>query len=178
MSVTVFSRAYLDDLVALSVASPRLRQHRNVHADYAEPCQRLFNAIEPASYIQPHRHARDPGREMMMAVRGLMALVVFDEGGNVLEAVKFGVGRFGQEPDCAVGVETSAGAWHTVISLYPGSVLLEVKAGPFDPAQPKEPAPWAPSEGSAEAPAYLRQLKTVVLCHLYDAWQARNASPA
>jgi len=37
-------------------------------------------------------------------------------------------------------------------------VLLEVKAGPFDPNQPKDLAPWAPEEGSDAAANYLNRL--------------------
>jgi hypothetical protein len=40
----------------------------------------------------------------------------------------------------------------------PGCVLLEIKAGPFDPKQPKNLATWAPEEGSAEARDYLNRL--------------------
>ena len=43
-------------------------------------------------------------------------------------------------------------------SLEPGCVLLEVKAGPFDPNQPKDLAPWAPVEGSVAAADYLNRL--------------------
>jgi hypothetical protein len=32
---------------------------------------------------------------------------------------------------------------------------LEVKAGPFDPSQPKDLAPWAPEEGTNPAKDYL-----------------------
>ena len=36
-------------------ASPRLRMNYNFH-DLADPVQRMLNAIEPESYIRPHRH--------------------------------------------------------------------------------------------------------------------------
>ena len=156
MSIKVFSPDYMDDLVFQAKAAPRRRQHRNIHTDYADPCQRLFNAIEPDSYIRPHRHGVVPRAETMIAVRGLMVLVTFDDYGNVVDIVRFGVDGDGQ--DVAVGVEILPGCWHTVISQKPGSVLLELKAGPFDPAHPKEMAPWAPEEGSAEAVGYLQGL--------------------
>ncbi len=152
----LFSADYLNDLTAQAQGSPRKRQHRNVHESYADPCQRLFNAIEPGSYIHPHRHAADPRDELLIAVRGLMALVTFDEQGKVTGVVRFGVDRNGE--GLAVGAEVPANTWHTVIALVPGCVLLEVKAGPFDPNQPKDLAPWAPDEGSAAAAKYLEKL--------------------
>lgn len=156
----VFSADYLNELTAQAQRSPRKRQHRNIHESYADPCQRLFNAIEPGSYIRPHRHAADPRDELLIAVRGSMALVTFDEQCKVTGVVRFGVDRNGE--GFAVGAEVPANTWHTVIALEPSCVLLEVKAGPFDPNQPKDLAAWAPDEGSAAAAEYLEKLKESV----------------
>lgn len=158
MIAKVFSANYLDDLVLQAIASPRKRQHRNIHADYADPCQRLFNAIEPESYLRPHCHGSAQGFEMLIAVRGLLKLVLFDDAGQIANVVAFGAGRHQLEANVAAGVETTPGQWHTVIALESGSVLLEVKAGPFDPSAPKYPAPWAPEEGTVEGLAYHREL--------------------
>ena len=152
----VFSAEYLNELTAQAQSSPRKRQHRNIHESYVDPCQRLFNAIEPGSYIRPHRHAADPKDELLIAVRGLMALVTFDEQGQVTGVERFGLDR--NREGFAIGAEVQANTWHTVIALEPGCVLLEVKAGPFDPNQPKDLAAWAPDEGSAAATEYLKKL--------------------
>jgi cupin fold WbuC family metalloprotein len=152
----VFSAEYLNELIAKVQGNPRKRQHRNIHESYHDPCQRLFNAIEPGSYICPHRHVTDPRDELLIAVRGSMALVTFDEKGVVTAVVRFGTDRNGDA--LAVGAEVPSKTWHTVIALEPGCVLLEVKAGPFDPSQPKNLAPWAPDEASPEALAYLDKL--------------------
>ena len=53
-------------------------------------------------------------------------------------------------------------AWHTVIPLTPGSILFEIKAGPFDPSLAKEWAPWAPEEMTAESEIYLSKLHECV----------------
>ena len=42
---------------------------------------------------------------------------------------------------------------------YTRLILCEVKEGPFDPQKAKEFAPWAPSEGSANAQDYFDQLR-------------------
>ena len=156
MTMQVFKAEMLKDLVDQAKVSSRLRQHKNIHTSYQEPCQRLFNAIEVGSYIRPHKHASDPRDEMLVAVRGQMALLSFDDDGAVVDVVRFGSEAFG--PELAVGVELSANTWHTVVALVPGCVLLVVKAGPFDPNQPKDLAPWAPEEGSSLVPDYLMRL--------------------
>jgi cupin fold WbuC family metalloprotein len=156
----IFNADYLNELSDKARGNPRKRQHQNLHQSYDDPCQRLFNAIEPGSYIRPHRHATDPRDELLIAVRGSMALVTFDTQGMVTEVVHFGAFRSGE--DFAAGVELPAGTWHTVIALETGCILLEVKTGPFDPSQPKDLAPWAPDEGTPAAFTYLNQLISMI----------------
>ena len=55
----------------------------------------------------------------------------------------------------AAGVLVPAGTWHTVLALDDDAILFETKAGPFDPAAPKEPAPWG-RVGSGLEFAHLR----------------------
>lgn len=163
MRLKIFSTEYIDSLVAQATESSRMRQHRNIHTDFSDPCQRLFNAIEPDSYIRPHMHGRVPRTETMIAVRGLIVLFTFDNRGHILETVPFGVDF--KQPDIAVGVEIPPMCWHTVIAMKSGSVLLELKAGPFEPDQPTEVAPWAPEDGSADAKRYLQTLFSLASCH-------------
>jgi cupin fold WbuC family metalloprotein len=156
----VFDDAFLSRLVEQSRGNSRLRQHLNIHQSYEEPVQRLFNAIEPNSYIRPHRHLSDPRNELLIAIRGQMALFVFDDEGNITTSVLLGTEGAGERFNAAI--EVSSADWHTVIALTPGSVLLEVKAGPFDPERPKDYAPWAPAEASPESSDYLRGLLRLV----------------
>ena len=81
-----------------------------------------------------------------------MAMVTFDDQGAVTNVLRFGTERHGDQ--LAVGAEVSSSTWHTVIALEPGCVLLEVKAGPFDPNQPRYLAPWAPDETPVAARAF------------------------
>ncbi len=159
----VITADYLDDLSGQAHKSPRKRQHLNIHEDYQDPCQRLFNALEPETYIRPHRHSSDPKTELLIAVRGLMSLVVFNEDGTINWVLRFGTNH--KIKGLALGAEISPNTWHTVIALESGSVLLEVKAGPFDPSLPKDLAPWAPEEGADATLSYLDQLKKSLSQH-------------
>lgn len=154
--IKIFSGDILTSLVHEAISNTRRRQHLNIHESYREPCQRLFNAIEPSSYIRPHRHLTDPKNELLVALRGKMALVTFDNDGEILNVIHFGSELYGKE--LSVGVEVSSDIWHTVLALEHGSVLLEVKQGPFDLSQPKDFAPWAPEEGSPLAGTYFATL--------------------
>lgn len=156
----IFDAGYLKALIDEAKSNSRFRQHRNVHESYDDPSQCLLNAIEPHSYIRPHRHASDPKEERLFALRGSMALVIFNNAGNVTEIVNFGTERYGN--DLAVGASVSSHQWHTVIALEEGSILCEVKAGPFDPMQPKDLASWAPCEGTPMANDYVKRLHEFV----------------
>ena len=148
----IFDADYLNELTADARGNQRKRQHKNVHQSYSEPCQRFFNGIEPDSYIRPHKHSRPNGNELLVAVRGLFSLLVFDELGAVNNAFLFGSCSLTE--NLPVGCEVPENTWHTVIALSAGSVLLEVKAGPFLPERAKQFAQWAPEEGSSAALKY------------------------
>lgn len=140
----------------------RARQHQNIHLSYDDPCQRLLNAIGVGSYIRPHRHSLDPKIETLVAVRGLFALVTFDPSGEIDGIIRFGSEKYDDILAPNVGVELHPGVWHTVAALTDGAVLLEVKAGPFNPGAAKEFAPWAPEEGTDEAVHYMQSLRLAV----------------
>lgn len=160
MNIKVFTKSLLNDLICAARQSPRTRQHLNIHESYSDPCQRLFNAIGFDSYIRPHRHSLDPQTESLFAICGAFALIAFDDCGTPEAVIRFGVG-----PEAsAAGVEVGPDTWHTVLALTEGAVLLEMKAGPFDPTAAKELASWAPEEGSSEASGYLISLRAVLQC--------------
>ncbi|MDP2127578.1 MAG: WbuC family cupin fold metalloprotein [Pseudohongiella sp.] len=159
MTIKQFDAKYLSSLTGEAFNSARARQHRNIHTSYEDPCQRFMNAIGMDSYIRPHRHAIDPKAETLIAVRGMFALISFDDNGAVHEIIRFATERYAVEHDLAVGVGLTPGIWHTIVALQPGSILLELKAGPFNPQAAKEPAPWAPEEGTAEGASYLQALR-------------------
>jgi cupin fold WbuC family metalloprotein len=159
MEIENFSSGFLDALSQQAEQAIRQRQHKNIHQHYNDPCQRLFNAIGIDSYIRPHRHSIDPKEECLIAVRGRMALLVFDDIGQVEQVIRFGAQTNEVQQAIGVGVNLPAGIWHTVIAEVPGSILFEVKPGPFKPEQAKEYAAWAPEEDAPEAVEYLIELK-------------------
>lgn len=150
--IKLIDTTLLDEVSAEARQSPRKRKNRNFHADDAQPGHRLLNAIEPGSYIMPHRHL-DPNKgETMVVLRGALGLVTFDDAGAVVDTLRVSHG------DTPMGVDIPHGTWHTVFALEPGTVFLEAKAGPYLPLTAEEKAPWAPGEGDPAAPAFLAAL--------------------
>lgn len=143
--VKVFPAESLDRLSAEASASPRRRKNLNVHPVLTDPIQRLFNGMEPGTYVRPHRHPRAEGWELMLAARGSFAILTFDIQGTVLERIHVSA-REGSE-----AAEIPPYVWHAVVSLEPGTVMFEVKPGPYSPLEDKDFAPWAPLEGEPQA---------------------------
>ena len=155
--ITLIDNALLDEVCAEAAASPRRRKNRNLHPTDAHPAHRLLNAMQPDSYIPPHRHL-DPNKdETFLVLRGLLGLVIFDDAGNVVQSAKVGAGG------TAIGVDIPHGTWHTALALEPDTVFLEAKAGPYLPFTEGEKAPWAPPENAPEAAPYLAGLKVHVI---------------
>jgi cupin fold WbuC family metalloprotein len=150
--IRLIDSTLLDEVIAEARTSPRQRKNRNFHTSDAQPGHRLLNAIEPGSYIMPHRHL-DPNKgETMIVLRGTLGLVSFDDAGNIIDAVKVSHGGSAQ------GVDIPHATWHTVFALETGTVFLEAKAGPYLPLTEDEKATWAPAEGDSAAADYLARL--------------------
>ena len=154
--ITLIDNALLDEVCAEAAASPRRRKNRNFHPTDDHPGHRLLNAMQPDSYIPPHRHL-DPNKdETFVVLRGLLGLFVFDDAGAVTHSVRVGAGA------AAMGVDIPHGTWHTAVALAPDTVFLEAKAGPYLPFTEAERAPWAPVENAPEVAGYLAILKALV----------------
>lgn len=78
----LIDRKLLTWLSAQAAANPRLRQNFNIHESNDEACQRLLNAVQPGSYIRPHRHLTFAKPESFVGLRGRIALLIFDKTGG------------------------------------------------------------------------------------------------
>lgn len=152
--ITIGSQS-LDTLVADARANPRRRRNLNIHSSEQAACQRLFNAIEPDSYVPPHRHLDPAKDETFVWIRGRLGVIEFDTTGRIADIAVLG-------PAESVSVTIPSGAFHAIFALEPGSIFFESKAGPYNPLAPAEKAAWAPAEGSPECAAYLAGLKTMI----------------
>jgi len=154
-SVKQVTDGILDRLTEEAARTPRRRVNLNLHQSYQDPCQRLFNAVEPGSYIRPHRHLSPPRAEAFIAIRGRLAVITFSDSGGLKEVLIFA-------PDSPlVGVEIEPGEWHSLVSLEEGSLVFEVKPGPYEPVSDKDWPSWAPAENSREAATYLARLESL-----------------
>ncbi len=150
---TWIDTALLEHVSGLAATSPRGRRNFNFHRSETDASHRLLNAIEPGSYICPHRHLDAAKDETLVVVRGRLGAVVFDEAGSVIDTAVLVAG--GER----CGINLLHGTYHTVLALEAKTVFFESKAGPYRPLEIAEQAPWAPVEGARDAQAYLAALR-------------------
>ena len=148
----IVSDKILNELSLKAANSPRLRLNLNFHEDLADPMNRMLNAFEPGTYIQPHKHENPDKREVFIVLRGQLLMVIFDDSGNPADFILL-------DPTKGTYViEIPPRTWHSVISLESGTVVYEIKDGPYIPITDKNFAPWAPKEDDENCGEYLARL--------------------
>jgi len=143
------NEAFISDTSKKAKNSPRLRMNFNFHKEDSATLQRMLNAMEPGTYIQPHKHENPDKVEAFFALRGRILVVEFSNEGEIIEHIVLDAikGNY--------GVEIPPRTWHTLISLDFGSVAYEVKDGPYNVIVDKNFAPWAPPEGDKNCTIYI-----------------------
>jgi cupin fold WbuC family metalloprotein len=151
--IKTIDTAKIHEISAQAAASPRLRSNFNLHPELSDPVQRFLNAIEPGSYVRPHRHVEPiPKWELFVVLSGAIAILSFDDAGQVIERVE--LDALGGN----IAAEIPPSDWHSVVALKPGTVLFEFKQGPYAPASAKDFAAWAPLEGEPGSAAMVERL--------------------
>jgi len=125
-------------LLAEAEASPRRRSHLLLHAGHDDQVQRLLIALQPGSYVRPHQHSQQ--WEMLVLHRGRLDVLAFTPDGAL--AARHRLDR--SAPVIQIPLKT----WHAGVALEAGTIVLEVKPGPY---RPNEFADWAPEEGTPAA---------------------------
>ena len=126
----------------------RKRKNHNFHSAASDPMHRMLHAMEPDTYVQPHKHENPHKREAFIILQGRVAAIEYNDQGEVCDWIIMDpkTGNF--------GMEVAPRHWHSLICLESGSVVYEVKDGPWDPADDKFFATWAPKEGDAGCCAF------------------------
>lgn len=122
----VINQQILDELTARAKESPRLRMNLDLRNSPEDLSQRMLNAIEPGTVLPVHRHLKSS--ETVVCLRGHFEEYFYDADGRLTEVIDMTPG--------ALLLNIPAGQWHSLKSLESGTVLLEVKDGPYVPIGP------------------------------------------
>ena len=154
-SYMLITAADIAATAAQAATVARKRINHNYH-DLADSVQRMLNAVEPDSYVRPHRHVTPPKTETFLIMQGRLAVLLFDDAGlithtHILDGIVL------------KGIDIKPGLWHSIVALDSGTVVFEVKDGPYVPATDKDFASWAPPENTAAAQEYLQYMKKQIV---------------
>ena len=121
----LLNKALLDKISAEAKQSPRLRKNFNLHESLDAPSQRLFNALQPGTKLEIHRHTTTS--ETCIVIRGSIRYTLYDDNKNVIDSfvLKSGSDNF--------GFNVPAGQWHCYEPLEADTVIFGCKDGPYIP---------------------------------------------
>ena len=120
------TQGLLDCLTEQAKASPRLRMNLDLRNSPEDGSQRMLNAIEPGSPLPIHRHRKSS--ETVVCLRGRLVEEFYDEVDRICtETIEL------SPRGSVVPLNIPIGQWHTARALESGTVILEMKDGPYEP---------------------------------------------
>ena len=120
----------LDEVTQQAKDNPRLRMNYNFHESLDAKAQRLLNALEPGTLLPIHRHPHTA--ETYLLLRGKVKVMYYNERKEVTDSMVL-------NPVTGIyGVHIPRNQWHTLEVLESGSVIFEVKDGPYTPLEEKD----------------------------------------
>ncbi len=149
---TLISTNLIHHAVEGSKLSPRKRIILPFHKVPEASLHRMLNALQPYSYIRPHRHLHPPKTESVIVLQGAVLCFLFNPKGQVEEVHTLAAGSE------YIGIDSEPGIFHTFLALAENTVLFEVKPGPYEESSDKDFASWAPAEGTTESQDYMEHL--------------------
>jgi cupin fold WbuC family metalloprotein len=110
--------------------SPRLRMNYNFHESMDAKSQRLLNALEMGTELPIHRHQHTA--ETYILLQGSIRVLFYNKKKELINSTILNPqeGKF--------GIDIPAGQFHTIEILENGSVIFEVKDGPYTPLEEKD----------------------------------------
>lgn len=120
----LIDQSLLDSIIKQAKASPRLRMNYNLHTELSDKCQRLLNALEPGTVMPIHHHKV---AEVYILLKGCLRVISYDDKGNEVESVILDSYKGNY------GIQIPPNTWHSLEVLESGSVIFEVKEGPYIP---------------------------------------------
>ena len=115
----------LEEITEQARQNPRLRMNYNLHDSLDAKAQRLFNAMEPGTVLPVHRHRNTS--ETYILIRGAIRVLLYDDNKTLVSSYEI------SDKNDNFGFHIPKGQWHTLEVLESGTVIFEVKEGPYAP---------------------------------------------
>lgn len=150
--VRIIDTILIEEVRNKAIQSPRKRMNHNFH-QLEETYQRFLNILCRGTYVRPHRHTDPPKAETFLILEGKISFLLFNDSGSIIEShiLEAGGPKF--------GIDILPGVWHSLVCISDTAVCFEGKHGPYNPANDKDFAPWAPLENTEDAMKYVWMLE-------------------
>ena len=119
----IIDNSLINNVISQAKESSRLRMNYNFHMSLDDKCHRFLNALEPGTQVPIHHHITKD--ETFILLCGKIRVNIYNDAGEITESVVLchAIGN--------IGVDIPKNTWHNVECLESGSVIFEVKEGPF-----------------------------------------------
>ena len=154
--IRLINNGLIEKVKAKALESPRKRMNHNFH-ELDETYQRFLNILCKGTYVRPHRHTNPPKAETFLILEGKISFLIFSDEGEITES------HILQAGGVNYGIDILPGVWHSLVCISETAVCFEGKHGPYNPANDKDFASWAPLENTEEAKQYLNSLEKRIL---------------
>lgn len=155
----ITDKKLLDNLTAQAKQSSRRRMNFNFHHGDEDILQRMLNALEPDTYVRPHKHENPGKNEVFIILRGRILVLEYNDDGSIHDYIILDTAAKNYT------AEIPPGRYHSMISLDSGTVAYEIKKGPYLPDTVKKFAPWSPAEGSPETEAFIQRILDLTIAN-------------
>jgi len=126
----LIDKKLLDTVTSKARESDRLRMNYNFHESLDAKAQRLLNALEPGTELPIHRHQHTA--ETYIVLRGAIKVLFYNDDRVLTD-------EFMVDPlEGVYGLHIPIGQWHTLEVLESGTMIFEVKDGPYTPMGPED----------------------------------------
>ena len=126
----LIDKKLLDTVTSKARESDRLRMNYNFHESLDAKAQRLLNALEPGTELPIHRHQHTA--ETYIVLRGAIKVLFYNDDRVLTD-------EFMVDPlEGVYGLHIPIGQWHTLEVLESGTMIFEVKDGPYTPLAPED----------------------------------------
>jgi len=126
----IIDNELLAKLTEQAAGNERLRKNYNLHRSLNDNVQRLLNALEPGTDLPVHRHKHTD--ETYIVLSGSLKVLLYNEHKKLIQNILLDP-KIGKH-----GVSIPANQWHTIEVLEKGTVIFEVKQGPYAPLETKD----------------------------------------
>ncbi|GHT72040.1 hypothetical protein AGMMS50239_41380 [Bacteroidia bacterium] len=127
MEIQLINQSLLDQTSEKAKSSERLRMNHNFHKDFNDPVNRMLNTLEPGTVIPIHRHLHPYKNETFIILRGELDVLLYKDDGSLLDCITLNASKGNY------GIDIPGNVWHSLNVKESGTVIFEVKQGPFSP---------------------------------------------